>query len=109
MDEPAALGPAPTAPRRVTDPDGHIVEVFALPTDETSLEGLLRELFEKHWRVITFGPIIQGAAWEMWAPHAPTYVGVLNGYLTVAFVASHFHLCMARPTRRTDASRVCWS
>ena len=60
MDEPAALGPAPTAPRRVTDPDGHIVEVFALPTDETSLEGLLRELFEKHWRVITFGPIIQG-------------------------------------------------
>ena len=32
------------------------------------------------------------------APHAPTYVGMLDGYLTVAFGASHFHLCIG-PTR----------
>ena len=82
----------------VKDPDGATVEVFALPTDEVSLEALLRYLFEQHWDKITFGPLIQGAAWEMRAPHAPTYVGMLDGYLTVAFGASHFHLCIG-PTR----------
>jgi len=86
--------PDPTQPERVIDPDGQIVEVFRLPVDETSLERLLRHLFEKHWGDITFGPIIQGAAWEMRAPCAPTYVGMLDGYLTVAFGASHFHLCI---------------
>ncbi len=81
-------------PERVVDPDGAVVEVFRLPTDETSLVELLRDLFEEHWAEITFGPIIQGAAWEIRAPHAPTHVGMLDGYLTVAFGASHFHLCI---------------
>src|SRR5207245_3142492 len=58
------------------------------------LEWLLRDLFEKHWRDITFGPIIQGAAWEIRASHEPTFVGTLDGYLTVAFGLSHFHLCI---------------
>jgi hypothetical protein len=81
-------------PQRVIDPDGATVDTFSLPTDEASLETLLRELFETHWRAITFGPLIQGAAWEMRAPHAPTYIGMLDGYLTVAFGPSHFHLCI---------------
>jgi hypothetical protein len=81
-------------PGRVTDPDGATVEVFSLPTDEASLEGLLRDLFENHWYKITFGPLIQGAAWEIRAPHAPTLVAMMDGYLTVAFGASHFHLCI---------------
>jgi hypothetical protein len=81
-------------PERVTDPDGAIVETFPLPTDEASLEELLRGLFEQHWDKITFGPLIQGAAWEIRAPHAPAHVGMLDGYLTVAFGASHFHLCI---------------
>jgi hypothetical protein len=85
---------ADTRPGRVTDPDGATVEVFSLPTDEVSLEALLRELFERHWDKITFGPLIQGAAWEIRAPHAPTHVGMMDGYLTVAFGASHFHLCI---------------
>ena len=46
-------------PERVTDPDGAAVEILALPTDEGSLEELLRDLFEKHWDDITFGPLIQ--------------------------------------------------
>jgi hypothetical protein len=78
----------------VADPDGATVEIFPLPTDEGSLEELLRELFVQHWDKITFGPLIQGAAWEMRAPHTPTQVGVLDGYLTVAFGISHFHLCI---------------
>jgi hypothetical protein len=90
--------PAPIPPRRVTDPDGRAAEVFPLPTDPETLEALLRELFERHWDAIVFGPIIQGAAWEMRAAHAPSYVGMLDGYLTVAFGASHFHLCIG-PTQ----------
>ena len=82
------------APERRTDPDGSAVEVFALPTDAASLEALLRTLFAEHWSEITFGPIVEGAAWEIRAPHAPTRIGVLDGYLTVAFGATHFHLCI---------------
>src|SRR5437867_4254658 len=81
-------------PERITDPDGHIVEVFRLPADEASLERILRNLFDNHWDAITFGPIIEGAAWEIRAPHAPTYVGMIDGYLTVPFGPSHFHLCI---------------
>ena len=96
----AVSGPhaSPVTPQRMTDDDGHVVEVFPLPTDEATLERLLRELFEAHWDKIVFGPIIQGAAWEFQAPHAPTHVGLLDGYLTVAFGASHFHLCIG-PTQ----------
>ena len=46
-------------PKTVTDPDGAIVQIFPLPTDEASLEQLLRDLFEQHWNKITFGPLIQ--------------------------------------------------
>ena len=60
----------------------------------SELEQLLRDLFEQHWDKITFGPLIQGAAWEIRAPHAPTHIGMLDGYLTVAFGISHFHLCI---------------
>jgi hypothetical protein len=85
---------AETRSKRVTDPDGAIVEIHPLPTDEATLEALLRDLFEEHWDKITFGPLIQGAAWEFRATNAPTHIGMLDGYLTVAFGASHFHLCI---------------
>ncbi len=81
-------------PARVTEADGSVMEVFALPTDAAALEALLRDLFENHWPEITFGPIIQGAAWEMQAQAAPTHVGVLDGYITIAFGAPHFHICI---------------
>jgi hypothetical protein len=82
------------APNRVIDPDGATVEIFPLATDAASLETLLRDLFVQHWQAITFGPLIQGTAWEMRAAHAPTHIGMLDGYLTVAFGVSHFHLCI---------------
>jgi hypothetical protein len=81
-------------PARVTEADGSVLEVFALPADEASLEAILRDLFENHWWEITFGPIIQGAAWEMRAQAAPTHVGTLDGYITIAFGAPHFHICI---------------
>ena len=83
-----------TRARTATEPDGATVESFSLATDEASLEELLRDLFEHHWDKITFGPLIQGAAWEIRTPHAPTHIGMLDGYLTVAFGVSHFHLCI---------------
>jgi len=85
---------AAAAPERMREADGATVEVFALPTDERSLETLLRELFEEHWQHITFGPLVQGAAWEIRAPGAPRRVGMLDGYLTVNFGPWHFHLCI---------------
>ena len=85
---------ADVLPHRVVDEDGATVEVFALPTDAASLEALLRELFERHWREITFGPIIQGAAWEFRAAEAPEKIGMFDGYLTVAFGVPHFHICI---------------
>ena len=85
-------------PKRQVETDGSTAEIFSLPTDEASLERLLRGLFVEHWHEITFGPIIQGAAWEIRAAHAPTTVGMLDGYLTVAFGKSHFHVCIGRTT-----------
>jgi hypothetical protein len=92
-----------TRSQTIADPDGATVEIFPLPTDEGSLEKLLRDLFEQHWDKITFGPLIQGAAWEIRASHAPTQIGVLDGYLTVAFGISHFHLCIG-PHKGTRSS-----
>jgi hypothetical protein len=81
-------------PRRVIEEDGAALDVLALPTDAASLEELLRDLFQNHWREIIFGPIIQGAAWEMRAERPPQTIGMFDGYLTVAFGVSHFHLCI---------------
>jgi hypothetical protein len=80
--------------QRIVDPDGATVEVFPLPTDEATLLELLRDLFANHWHDITFGPMVQGAAWEMRAAQAPSKIGVLDGYLTVAFGVPHFHICI---------------
>ncbi|WP_424363159.1 DUF7676 family protein [Methylocystis parvus] len=108
------------APKRIIEPDATPLDVFSLPTDTASLEELLRDLFENHWREITFGILIQGAAWEMKADRAPTRIGMLDGYLTVAFGVPHFHICIgetkgtrARPTspevarhRRTSRAEI---
>ena len=80
--------------QRVHDDDGALLEVFALPTDAASLERLLRDLFQNHWHEITFGPIIQGAAWEMRAAEPPAAIKMFDGYLTVAFGVPHFHICI---------------
>lgn len=81
-------------PHRVRDEDGAIIEIFSLPVDAASLEELLRDLFQNHWHEITFGPIIQGAVWEMRAAEPPTAITMFDGYLTVAFGVPHFHICI---------------
>jgi hypothetical protein len=83
-----------TTPQRIVDEDGATVEVFALPVDADSLEALMRDVFTNHWHEITFGPIIQGAAWEMRAAAAPEKIAMFDGYLTVTFGVPHFHICI---------------
>ncbi|GLI95101.1 DUF7676 family protein [Methylocystis echinoides] len=88
------VAPHEVTPKRTYEPDGTPLDVFPLPTDQTSLEELLRDLFQNHWQEIAFGILIQGAAWEMKADRAPTRIGTLDGYLTVAFGVPHFHICI---------------
>ena len=85
---------AAARPQRIVDEDGAAVEIFALPTDAESLEALLRDVFSHHWHEVTFGPIIQGAAWELRAAAAPDRISMFDGYITVAFGVPHFHLCI---------------
>ena len=98
MQQTITAAPESIAPVRVVDDDGAPVEIFPLALEPALLERVLRELFEHHWADIVFGPIIEGAAWEMRAPHAPSHVGVMDGYITIAFGPAHFHLCIG-PTK----------
>ncbi len=70
------------------------LEVFALDNSEETLFALLRDIFENYWQMIHFGPLIQGAAWEIRAPSAPRKISLYDGYITVDFGAWHFHLCI---------------
>ncbi len=76
--------------------DGSIkAEVWALPLGEASLETLFRDLFENHWAQLTFGPMIQGGAYELRCPGPPRSIDVGGGYFTVRWGrGGHFHLCI---------------
>jgi len=74
--------------------DGRWQQVWPLPLDEAYLQELLSYIFEQHWQQIIFGPIIEGAAYEIRCPCAPRKISLFDGYLTVHFGSSHFHLCI---------------
>ena len=70
-------------------------EVWALPLEEEFLEAFLRDVFERHWEGIRFGPMIEGAAYEWKCPGPPVRISLYDGYLTVTFGhGGHFHLCI---------------
>jgi len=78
---------------RLTDEPGNgLVEIFSLPTDEATLLRLLKEVFA-HWETVQFGPIVQGAAYELKAPRAPR-ITMLDGYATLDFGDWHVHVCI---------------
>lgn len=83
-------------PQTVRDAEGRRTrEVWPLPAEEAFLEPFLRQLFEKHWQGLVFGPLIQGAAYEFRCPSAPRKITLFDGYLTVHFGGGgHFHLCI---------------
>lgn len=70
------------------------LEQWPLPLDQTYLEEFLTYVFKNYWNDIIFGPLIEGAAYELTCPREPSRIGVFDGYLTVAFDGPHFHLCI---------------
>ncbi len=69
--------------------------IWSLPIEEAFLERLLRDLFENHYDKLIFGPLIQGAAYEMKAPGPPKSVTMMDGYMTIHWGGrGHFHLCI---------------
>lgn len=71
---------------------GNRQEIYTLPVETDYLEELLRYIFENHWRSIVFGPIIEGGAFEFRCPNEPRSITYYDGYLTVHFGGTHFHI-----------------
>src|SRR5262249_59982014 len=78
--------------------DGSTTEYTEISLRPGRLAGLLRELFEQHWREIIFGPCIQGAVFEVRLTEPPQKITMLDGYLTVDVGPWHFHLCIDEHT-----------
>jgi hypothetical protein len=93
-----------TLPAKVTIPEEpHVtkleggeraLQVWTLPLDEAFLEEFLTYVFSKYWDQIVFGPMIEGAAYELACPSPPSNIKLFDGYLTVSFGGPHFHLCI---------------
>jgi len=79
---------------RVDTTNGRREEIYSLSTDCEFLEGMLRHIFENHWRSIVFGPLIEGGAYEIRCPCKPRSITMFDGYLTIHFGGTHFHLCI---------------
>jgi hypothetical protein len=74
--------------------DGSETEYEYIEPSQEVLEPLCRELFEHHWREITFGPCVAGAVFEIRLKEKRPKVTMSDGYLTVDPGPWHFHLCL---------------
>jgi hypothetical protein len=81
-------------PKVVNEAGMGVVEIFPLEPSETVLFDLLNEIFTEYWAKVQFGPMIQGAVWEIQAQAPPEKVKTFDGYLTVDFGSWHFHICI---------------
>jgi hypothetical protein len=79
---------------QIDSSDGNRQEIYSLPVEVDYLEELLRYIFTEHWRSIVFGPIIEGGAYEFRCPCEPRSITLFDGYLTVHFGGTHFHICI---------------
>jgi len=70
------------------------MQVWPLPLDEKYLEEFLTYIFQNYWDQVIFGPLIEGAAYELSCPSKPSKISLFDGYLTVSFGGPHFHLCI---------------
>ncbi len=93
---------------RTTETTDGDLEVFPIEVGEDRLHELLTTLFRDWWPHIRFGPLIEGAVYELQAT-APPRLSMLDGYLTVDLGATgHLHLCIGEhrgpPDRPVPAS-----
>ena len=79
---------------KIDSDNGNRQEIYDLPIETDFLEELLRYIFENHWHSIVFGPIIEGGAYEFHCPNEPRSITLFDGYLTVHFGGTHFHICI---------------
>jgi hypothetical protein len=87
----------------VREADGSVSRYHDVPVAGDTVTRLLTELFSKHWADVTFGPVIEGSAWEIRLTSPPALT-MSDGYLTVDTGAWHFHLCVERTHARGDAT-----
>ena len=87
----------------VRELDGSVTRYDDVPVAGDTVARLLSELFSRHWSEITFGPIVEGSAWEVRLTAPPTLT-MRDGYLTVDTGAWHFHLCVDDHRGRGDAA-----
>lgn len=78
---------------RTTEQNHDDLEVFPIPLGDDTLPQILTRLFEDHWQEIRFGPLIQGAVFELAASEQPR-LSMLDGYLTIDLGGPHIHLCI---------------
>ncbi len=78
---------------RTTEQNHDDLEVFPIPLAEDTLRTILGTLFEDSWESIRFGPLIQGAVYELAATSQPRLT-MLDGYLTIDLGGPHVHLCI---------------
>ena len=78
---------------RTTEQNHDDLEVFPMQAGEEQLLAMLTTIFEDHWRHVRFGPLIQGAVYEL-AARAKPHLGMLDGYLTIDLGGPHVHLCI---------------
>jgi hypothetical protein len=90
----AAVKPAKEPIVTPLDDGKRALQTWQLPIDEAYLEEFLTYIFKNYWDQIVFGPLIEGAAYEMTCPREPSKIALFDGYLTVAFDGPHFHLCI---------------
>jgi hypothetical protein len=84
----------PTNREVITQLDGNVTEYSYFEPTASTMDKLVRLLFEDHWRDITVGPCIEGAVFEVRFSEQPK-LSMLDGYLTVNLGPWHFHLCIA--------------
>lgn len=76
-----------------TRPDGSAIRYTEFHVRPGELRALLEDLFTVHCRDIVFGPVLEGAVYEIRCSHPPE-LRFSDGYLTVDFGLWHFHLCI---------------
>ena len=79
---------------RYDEPGVGDIEVFPVRADEHTLQAMLAAMFQgPWWAQIRFGPLIQGAAYEL-RLRRPAELSMLDGYVTIDDGGGHLHLCI---------------
>lgn len=50
------------------------LQTWPLPLDEAYLDEFLTYIFNKYWDQIIFGPLVEGAAYELTCPREPSKI-----------------------------------